>query len=214
MSLTTEFPGVALVTGAGGTGEDILDVSLTIGIGNAVAKAFVLKGCTRLVITDISKQTLSSTEDQIKQLAAGRSIDVLALSGDVSSPEFVDSFFKAVYNKFGRLDYAVNCAGVLGNNRNSVDSSFIDFDRINAVNYRGVWACSRKELEIMQGQDVVERPGYGGARRQRGSIVNVASQLGLVGRVDARKCGISVRPADNLSHILRIQICGPWTHSL
>lgn len=62
-----------------------------------------------------------------------------------------------------------------------------EFDRVNAVNYRGLWLCEMKELEIMKGQQIRERVGYGGVRRQRGAIVNIASQLGIVGRSNARK---------------------------
>jgi NAD(P)-dependent dehydrogenase (short-subunit alcohol dehydrogenase family) len=56
------------------------------------------------------------------------------------------------------------------------------------VNYRGVFLCSKKELEIMKEQDYATE----GHRRQRGSIVNIASQLGLVGRADARESVIWV----------------------
>lgn len=79
---------------------------------------------------------------------------------------------------------------MIGNNKPSDESSLEEFDRINGVNYRGLWMCSRKELEIMKSQAVRERPGYEGARRQRGSIVNIASQLGIVGRSNARKWDI------------------------
>jgi NAD(P)-dependent dehydrogenase (short-subunit alcohol dehydrogenase family) len=41
-------------------------------------------------------------------------VQVLAVVGDVSKEEFVDGFVEEVVHKFGRLDYCVNCAGVLG----------------------------------------------------------------------------------------------------
>lgn len=82
--------------------------------------------------------------------------------------------------RFGRLDYAVNCAGVLGDALRSSDTPTSLFDRINDVNYKGSWMVSRAALRHMVKQEVLpEHPG------QRGSIVNIASQLGLVGRPEA-----------------------------
>ncbi|KAK8861432.1 hypothetical protein IAR55_002251 [Kwoniella newhampshirensis] len=169
----TDLPGVALVTGAGGTG-----------IGAAVARAFAQAGCTKLVITDFNVNTLADITQSL-QASHGPSLTILSVPGDISSPPFIDDLFAQIQGTFGRLDYAVNCAGISGNNASSDLSSVEDFDRINGVNYRGVWMCSKKELEIMKKQDILEREGFGGVRKQRGSIVNIASQLGVVGRSDA-----------------------------
>lgn len=79
---------------------------------------------------------------------------------------------------------------MIGNNRPSDESEVEDFDKVNGVNYRGLWLCSREELRIMKKQEMLEVEGGGagaGIRRQRGSIVNVASQLGIVGRTNARE---------------------------
>lgn len=75
------------------------------------------------------------------------------------------------------------------------------------MNYRGLWLCSRKELEMMQSQQIREREGYAGVRRQRGSIVNIASQLGVVGRPDARESAripMSTSPPRYLNLILSL----------
>ncbi|ORY25848.1 oxidoreductase [Naematelia encephala] len=174
----TEFPGVALITGAGGTG-----------IGSAVAHAFVREGCRKVILTDVNPTTLESTCTSLKALAehSGKEekIAILVVSGDISDSTFVDHLFSRIKEDFGRLDYAVNCAGIIGNNLPSSESAVEDFDRINGVNYKGLWLCSRKELELMKGQEIRERAEYGGVRIQRGSIVNIASQLGIVGRPNA-----------------------------
>ncbi|GFZ42738.1 hypothetical protein JCM24511_00456 [Saitozyma sp. JCM 24511] len=172
----TEFPGIALITGAGGTG-----------IGSAVAHAFIRAGCTKLILTDLNSSTLDFTQLSLNALSSksGLYTTILTLAGDISDPAFVDHLFAQIKERFGRLDYAVNCAGISGNNKPSAESSVADFDRITGVNYRGLWLCSRKELEMMQSQQIREREGYAGVRRQRGSIVNIASQLGVVGRPDA-----------------------------
>lgn len=92
--------------------------------------------------------------------------------------------------KFGRLDYAVNCAGILGDSLRSTETDTVDFDRITNINYRGCWLSSRAELRQMLKQDPL--PSHDPDREpQRGSIVNIASQLGIVARPAARKRSFS-----------------------
>ncbi|WVF66909.1 hypothetical protein IAT40_001652 [Kwoniella sp. CBS 6097] len=177
--------GVALITGAGGCG-----------IGAAISRAFARSGCTKLILTDLNKDTLQQTVKAVEESWSSSSNsgsgsnssakEILAIPGDISSPSFVDSLFSDLKSRFGRLDYAVNCAGISGNNAPTFNSTMEDFDKINGVNYRGLWYCSKKELEIMKQQGWPTRQdGLEEIRRQRGSIVNVASQLGVVGRPDA-----------------------------
>lgn len=88
---------------------------------------------------------------------------------------------------FGRVDYAVNCAGVLGKPLASGEMDVAEFDRVNAVNYRGCWLSSRAQLRAMLLQEPLEGLIKDERRRQRGAIVNIASQLGIVGRPNARE---------------------------
>lgn len=106
--------------------------------------------------------------------------------GNVADEHFADSFIEKVVQYFGRVDYAVNCAGVLGLPQRSAETSLAEFDRVNNINYRGCWLSSRAQLRQMVRQDGL--PSYDPSRPpQRGAIVNIASQLGLVGRPSARK---------------------------
>lgn len=63
-----------------------------------------------------------------------------------------------------------------------------EFDHIVNVDYRGSWLCSREELKIMVNQEPLE--SQNGRQGNRGVIVNVASQLGIVARPQARKFAI------------------------
>ncbi|KAF7557026.1 hypothetical protein G7046_g6159 [Stylonectria norvegica] len=162
------FPGVAVVTGAAGTG-----------IGAGVAKAFARAGCKRIAITDLNAELLENTRVFITDTYP--QVEVYAEAGNIANVEFTDSFFQSVGAKFGRVDYAVNCAGIMGNNQRSTETSPEEFDHINGVNYRGCWLSSRAELQQMLQQEAL--PSHDPARpAQRGSIVNIASQLALVGR--------------------------------
>jgi NAD(P)-dependent dehydrogenase (short-subunit alcohol dehydrogenase family) len=93
----------------------------------------------------------------------------------------VNSFNDETFSRFSRLDYAVNCAGILGGNTiKAVEMTTDAFDRLNNINYRGSWLSCRAQLRNMLKQDPLkEHP------KQRGSIVNIASQLGIVARPGA-----------------------------
>ncbi|KAJ5832067.1 hypothetical protein N7474_000378 [Penicillium riverlandense] len=167
----TLFRGVAVVTGAGGTG-----------IGAAVAKAFAAAGCERIAITDINGISIEETRAAIS--SAHPKTQLLAVTGNVADDKFAETFINKVVSKFGRVDYAVNCAGVLGRSLRSAETPVEEFDRINNINYRGCWLSSRAELKQMVKQEPLpshdpERPP------QRGAVVNIASQLGIVSRPTA-----------------------------
>ncbi|KAJ5461394.1 uncharacterized protein N7458_002946 [Penicillium daleae] len=171
MLTKTLFPGVAVVTGAGGTG-----------IGAAVAKAFAAAGCERIAITDLNETTLEQTKNAV--VAAYPHTQLLVHPGNVADDDFADAFIEKVVQYFGRVDYAVNCAGVLGQSLRSAETSLAEFDRVTNINYRGCWLSSRAQLKQMVRQDPL--PSHDPSRPpQRGAIVNVASQLGIVGRPSA-----------------------------
>lgn len=149
-----------------------------IGIGAAVARAFAQQGCSRLAITDVNRETLFQTRDAI--LAIKPDAEVYAHSGDVSDEKDVESFVTEASRQFGRLDYAVNCAGILGPSLKSADMNIETFDTITRVNYRGSWLYSRAALKVMLNQQPLSAHP-----EQRGAVVNIASQLGIVARPEA-----------------------------
>lgn len=113
-------------------------------------------------------------------------LDVFGGPGDVSDESFITDFVEDVVRQYGRLDYCVNSAGILGKDQSSTETTTEDFDKVNNVNYRGCWLTSRVQLKQMMKQEPL--PSHDASRLpQRGSIVNIASQLGIVGRSKARK---------------------------
>lgn len=151
-----------------------------VGIGAAIARGFARSGCTRLAITNTNIAALAQTSKEIRQINSD--IKVTQLTGDVSDKNFVENLVNSAVKDFGRLDYAVNCAGILGPPLRSHEISTELFDRINNVNYKGSWLVSRAALSHMLKQDPLPmHPG------QRGAIVNIASQLGIVARSAAGK---------------------------
>jgi NAD(P)-dependent dehydrogenase (short-subunit alcohol dehydrogenase family) len=189
---STLFPGVALITGAS-SGKPLqhhhpISIPIkTTGIGKATATAFAQEGCTRIVLADISSTSLTSTTSTLSTLFP--SVQFLAILTDISSPSSVRDLFRKTMDEFKRLDYAVNCAGVLGTAKKSHEMTLEEFDHIVNVDYRGSWLCSREELKIMVNQEPLQATN--GRQGNRGVIVNVASQLGIVARPQARKFFLS-----------------------
>jgi NAD(P)-dependent dehydrogenase (short-subunit alcohol dehydrogenase family) len=146
----------ALITGGGG------------GIGRATALAFAREGA-RVAVADITEEAARETVALVNT-AGGQAI---SLSGDVSRDADVRSMVEAVVSTYGRLDCAFNNAGIAGwqvdaSGKKTAEWSEEAFDRMIAVNLKGVWLCMRRELPQMQAQ--------GG-----GAIVNTASIAGLAG---------------------------------
>ena len=146
----------ALITGGGG------------GIGRATALAFAREGA-RVAVADLMAEAARETVAQVNA-SGGQAI---SLSGDVSRDADVRAMIDAVVGTYGRLDCAFNNAGIAGWQvdailKKTAEWSEEAFDRMIAVNLKGVWLCMRHELPQMQAQ--------GG-----GAIVNTGSIAGLVG---------------------------------
>ena len=150
----------ALITGGGG------------GIGRATALAFAREGA-RVAVADFVEDDARETVGLVNA-AGGQAI---SLSGDVSRDADVREMIAAVVGAYGRLDCAFNNAGVAGWHVGSVNQKTAEwseesFDRMIAVNLKGVWLCLRAEINQMLTQ--------GG-----GAIVNTASIAGLAGLPNA-----------------------------
>lgn len=103
---------------------------------------------------------------------------------DVTSETSVASAFNLVKETFGRLDYSVQSAGIALFTGPSSQTSVEQFDLTNSILYRGVWLCSRAALQIMNFQEL-DNMAYPSAnipehRAQRGSVINISSNLALV----------------------------------
>ena len=142
---------VALVTGAGS------------GIGLVTAKAFA-EGGASVVLADYHEESVRAAAEDL--VAAGHK--VLAVRCDVADERQVAAMVGQTVSQFGQLDAAFNNAGVQSPAVETADSTGEEFDRVDAINLRGVWSCMKYELRQM--------------RKQRsGAIVNNSSLGGLVG---------------------------------
>jgi NAD(P)-dependent dehydrogenase (short-subunit alcohol dehydrogenase family) len=148
---------VSLVTGSGS------------GIGRATALRLAQSG-SRVVVSDVNEDGGRETVDAIEQ-AGGEAIFVRT---DVASAAGVQALIHTTVETYGRLDCAVNNAGVGGTSRDGRRYATHEYpdemwDRILSINLTGLFLCLKHEIAQMLAQ------GGGGA------IVNLASIAGLVG---------------------------------
>ncbi len=146
----------ALITGGGG------------GIGRATALAFAREGA-RVAVADYAAETAAETVAMVNA-AGGQAI---TLTGDVTRDRDVKTMLDNTIVAYGRLDCAFNNAGIApyqvdASGKKTAEWSESSFDRMIAVNLKGVWLCMRAEIRQMLTQ--------GG-----GAIVNTASVAGLIG---------------------------------
>jgi NAD(P)-dependent dehydrogenase (short-subunit alcohol dehydrogenase family) len=140
----------AIVTGAGS------------GIGRAVAELLAREGAS-VIAADVQDEAGEETVATIVE-AGGTATYVHA---DVSDEGDAAGLVEAATSTYGRLDVAVNNAGILGNFMPAANIPTEEFDRIIAVNLRGVFLGMKHQVPAM-----IESGG--------GAIVNTASAAGFL----------------------------------
>jgi NAD(P)-dependent dehydrogenase (short-subunit alcohol dehydrogenase family) len=117
-----------------------------------------------VVLADINKQALLAATNAL----TSEGHRVTAVNCDVSDEAQVAAMIERAVATFGRLDMAFNNAGIQVPPSDAADETAENFDRVNAINLRGVWTCMKHELKQMRAQG-------------SGAIVNCSSPGGLVG---------------------------------
>jgi len=142
---------VAVVTGAAS------------GMGLVTARSFAEAGAA-VALADIDERAARTAVDDL--IAAGHR--AIAVRCNVADEAEVAAMVDQTVETFGRLDAAFNNAGIQSPAVETADASGAEFDRVIAVNLRGVWNCMKYELKQMRQQG-------------SGAIVNCSSIGGLIG---------------------------------
>jgi len=184
---------VALVTGG------------STGIGHAAVRLFAREGA-KVVVGDVNVEAGNETVEQLKQSGS----DGLFVKCDVSKAADVEALISKCVEAYGRLDCAFNNAGILGELGTTETCTEENFDRLVAVNLKGVWLCMKYEIRQM-------------LKQGSGAIVNTASNAGMRGQPEipaygATKAGIvqltKTAALETIRSGLRINCVNPsliWT---
>ncbi len=140
---------IALITGGAG------------GIGQAAARKFTAEGA-RVVLVDLDEAALQTVVESIGEDMASYAV------ADVTQPEQVKSYVKSAVERWGGIDIYLANAGIEGTLSTIPDYPIDIFDRVMAVNVRGVWLGLKYVIPVMR-------------NRGGGSIVITSSTAGIGG---------------------------------
>lgn len=141
-------------------GKVIIITGAKSGIGLATAIRFAIEGA-KVVVADIK-----DAHQEVSEIT-GRGAEALFVQVDVSNGSQVAALIEKTLAAFGRIDVLVNNAGI-ELTKKVTETTEAEWEHLMSVNLKGVFLCSKAAILVMQ-------------RNGGGVIVNVASELGLVG---------------------------------
>tara|TARA_R110001583_G_scaffold115385_3_gene265886 strand:- start:81 stop:842 length:762 start_codon:yes stop_codon:yes gene_type:complete len=142
----------------------VLITGASSGIGKSTAEAFAAKGAT-VVVAARRKEELDSLVASIEAKGGKAS----AIQTDVSKTKDVEQMVAHAIDTFGRIDYAVNNAGIEGELASITELSEESWDQVMNINLKGVFLCMKYQAKAMI------KGGHPGA------IVNVGSVNSFLG---------------------------------
>ena len=133
------------------------------GIGLATAERFAQSGELLALNYHHPQDTLHGVATRARE----RGGDSILVQADIGRPDEAEAFIRRAEEYFGRIDVLVNNAGIL-HSVPTQEETWAQWERTIAVNLGGTWSCLRAAL-----------PGM--LKRRSGRIINVSSELGLIG---------------------------------
>jgi NAD(P)-dependent dehydrogenase (short-subunit alcohol dehydrogenase family) len=142
-------------------------VALVTGAARGLGKQFsatLAEAGAKVVCADLDVSALEGTMAEFKDLR----YEVTSVAGDVSSADDVTAMISAALSNYGRLDIAINNAGIVTPPSRFHEISTSDWNRLIGIDLTGVFFCMKEELRVMVAQ-------------QSGNIINIASVAGIRG---------------------------------
>jgi len=171
----------------GPTVQELFDMSDKVALVTGGARGLGLEEATALADLGaqvvVTSRTLKNAEDAARQLSTRSKVPVLGLALDVTNEDMVASVFAEVIERFKRLDVLVNNAGGAPDvERVSLfERRLEDWDLVIRTNLTGAFLCTRAAANVMREQG-------------SGSIINISSNAGIVGRDQRIYQDVDTRP--------------------
>ncbi len=147
------------------------------GIGEAIGKVMARMGAN-IIIWDVLEEQAKATAEKF---AKEYGIKTSGKAVDVTKGESVEAAVEAAVAEFGGIDILVNNAGITRDGL-IIRMKEEDWDSVLAINLKGVWQCTKSVARVM-------------LKARKGSIVNIASVVGVMGNAgqanySASKAGV------------------------
>ncbi|ORY16989.1 oxidoreductase [Clohesyomyces aquaticus] len=210
---STQLDGVALVVGSGR------------GIGKEAALSLAEAGARVVVFADMNQEWAQASSEESKTHAANKDYETSIFEMNVQDEKSVQDMVGYVVEKYGRIDYCVNGAGIdNGVHKPLADTDIEVFDRVMSINARGNLLCVRAQAAAMRKQTPKTWKSRNGTRDiGRGAIVNIASAnsfAGLPGKgsyVISKHASMGITKMAGLDHSsdgIRVNaVCPTWVRT-
>jgi NAD(P)-dependent dehydrogenase (short-subunit alcohol dehydrogenase family) len=132
------------------------------GLGKATGQRFAEEGA-KVVIYGIDEVEGTKTAQELNEITEG----AMYIKGNVLNNEELEAAMNKIIEVYGKLDFAVNSAGVTGDIKNVLETSEEEFDFVMNVNTKGVFLSMKNQIKVMKD-------------KKFGKIVNISSAAGLV----------------------------------
>ena len=133
------------------------------GLGLAMAAGLASAGADIMLVSRNQEEGNAAS----KEISDAYGVKSIAFAADVSDQKQTEAMAKAAIENFGKIDILINSAGI--NIRGPIDELTLeDFSKVMDTNVTGTWLCNRAVTPYMK-------------EARSGSIINMASTLGLVG---------------------------------
>ncbi|KAI1119035.1 hypothetical protein F5Y14DRAFT_460380 [Nemania sp. NC0429] len=206
---------------------DITGNALVVGGGSGIGKACALllakEGALGLIVADIAIDAAVSVVAECKAAAINTHFHAEAVQVDITVEDSVRSLVGTMVQKFGRIDYCVNCAGIGVQEATDIAGMSLDeFQRFLNINTTGMFLLTREVSIAMRAQEpraVSDASPNRGTTR--GSIVNLGSGSSMIATPGVLPYTTSKHAAlglcknsalDNAPHGIRVNcVCPSWT---
>lgn len=163
------------------------------GFGEGIARRFAAEGAT-VICTDLNA-------DDGARVAAEIGPAATFMQGDVTSKTDWSAWVQEAVDTHGRLDIVVNNAGYTHVNQPMLDVDEDEFDRVYAVNVKGLYLSAKAAVPVFRSQE----PGHDGVR---GVFVNIASTAGIRPRPGLVWYNSSKSAAIGITRSMAIELAG------